>query len=156
MGFSGQGGFPVPSLSAEKPLVYLVDDDPIVGRLVRKTLESEGFRVQEFLRGLRFLKELPRQMPDLILLDLRMPSLSGEVILELLRELPLPAPLRILLYSSVAAHELAQMAERYQTNGYVSKSTSADDLLEAVRSVLAQAPTFFPVPPAPALAAKEA
>ncbi len=146
----------MPSLSAEKPLVYLVDDDPIVGRLVRKTLESEGFRVQEFLRGLRFLKELPRQMPDLILLDLRMPSLSGEVILELLRELPLPAPLRILLYSSVAAHELAQMAERYQTNGYVSKSTSADDLLEAVRSVLAQAPTFFPVPPAPALAAKEA
>jgi len=143
----------MPSLLPEKPLVYLVDDDPIVGRLVRKTLEFEGFRVQEFLRGLRFLKELPRQIPDLILLDLRMPSLSGEVILELLRELPLPGPLRILLYSSVAAQELSQMAERYQTNGYISKSTSAGELLSAVRGVLEQPPTFYAAPQAPALAA---
>lgn len=123
-------------------LIYLVDDDPILGRFVRKSLQLDGFEVREFLRGEEFLEALRDETPDLVLLDLRMPSLSGEVILERLRAEPPSSPIRVLLYSSSDAEHLERLCEEHGADGYVTKTTPAEGLGQAVQDALAKPPRF--------------
>ena len=123
-------------------LIFLVDDDPILGRFVRKSLQLDGFEVREFLRGEEFLEALRTETPDLVLLDLRMPSLSGEVILERLRAEPPASPIRILLYSSSDAEHLERLCEEHGADGYLAKTTPAEELSQAITAVLAKPPKF--------------
>ena len=53
-------------MSEEQALIFLVDDDPILGRFVRKALEMDGFEVREFLRGEDFLGAVRSKIPDLV------------------------------------------------------------------------------------------
>lgn len=127
---------------SENALIFLVDDDPILGRFVRKSLELDGFEVREFLRGDDFLSAIAREVPDLVLLDLRMPSLSGEIVLERLREKPPASPVRILLYSSSEPEHLARLCEQHGADGYLTKATPAEELAGAIREALGKAPKF--------------
>ena len=133
---------PVSEGTDSRTLIFLVDDDPILGRFVRKSLELDGFEVREFLRGEEFLEALRVDVPDLVLLDLRMPSLSGEVILERLRADPPASPIRILLYSSSDPEHLERLCEEHGADGYVTKTTPAEGLGQAIESALAKPPRF--------------
>ncbi len=60
-----------------RPKVLVVDDDVLVRRAVRLTCESQGYAVTEVGRGGEALEAVEALRPDLILLDLMMPDLSG-------------------------------------------------------------------------------
>ena len=65
--------------------VLVVEDDPVVRQVVRRALETAGYEVHEASDGVRALEELEASDPDLVLLDLIMPRMSGVEMLQVLR-----------------------------------------------------------------------
>src|SRR4030095_2609611 len=65
--------------------ILVVDDDPTLRELLRRTLEREGYAVLEAGDGRAALTRIEERVPGLILLDLLMPHMDG---FELLAELP--------------------------------------------------------------------
>ncbi|HEX2569281.1 MAG TPA: response regulator [Polyangia bacterium] len=74
------------------PTVYVVDDDASVRRSIKRTLEAAGYEVAVFASPLEFLDRVRPDRPDCLVLDLRMPGMTGLELQELLggRGGPLP------------------------------------------------------------------
>ena len=121
----------------EEIAILIADDHPVFREGLRKLLEAEpGFRVLgEAADGEQTLK-LARQLePEILLLDIRMPKLSG---LEVLRELkPLLIQPRTIVFT--AAVEKDQMVQALQlgARGIILKHSATDVLFEGIRCVMA-------------------
>ena len=61
--------------------IAVVEDDQPIGNLLEEVLEKEGYRVLRAWSGTEALFLLERERPDLVLLDLMLPGLSGEQVL---------------------------------------------------------------------------
>lgn len=70
------------------PHILVIDDDVSIGNLMEEVLAREGYRVTRAYSGTEALLALPAAKPDLVLLDLMLPGLSGEAILPALRGIP--------------------------------------------------------------------
>jgi CheY-like chemotaxis protein len=65
--------------------IMVIEDDPIVGTVYRRFLESHGFAVEVATDGAKGLEQLPASQPDAIILDLMLPKVSGMTVLMTLR-----------------------------------------------------------------------
>ena len=68
--------------------ILVVDDDIHIGNLLQEALEGEGYRVSRAYSGTEAVLALDRERPDLALLDLMLPGLSGEEVLPRLAGIP--------------------------------------------------------------------
>ncbi|HIJ84060.1 MAG: response regulator receiver modulated diguanylate cyclase/phosphodiesterase with PAS/PAC sensor(s) [Magnetococcales bacterium] len=78
----GQGG----EAMNKKPLFYVVDDDAITRLTLCRFLENQGYATVRLESGQAALEELDRRLPDIILLDARMPGLDGFATLAAIKE----------------------------------------------------------------------
>lgn len=69
-----------------KKLIYFLEDDESINTLLGATLDSAGFDYKGFLEPMAFIASLSKETPDLIVLDLMLPSISGFDILEMLKD----------------------------------------------------------------------
>ena len=67
--------------------LLFIEDDPNIRTALRLSLEDEGYRVEEAPDGESGIKAFPLVRPDLVLLDLRLPDLSGFEVCRALRRL---------------------------------------------------------------------
>lgn len=70
------------------PDILIIDDDAHINALLEETLRNEGYAVQKAFSGTEALLVLSRSRPDLILLDLMLPGLSGEELLPHIKDIP--------------------------------------------------------------------
>lgn len=68
--------------------ILIVDDDTYINDMVEKALVSEGYEVSKAYSGTEALLLLKTATPDLVLLDLMLPGLTGEEVLPLIRDIP--------------------------------------------------------------------
>ena len=68
--------------------IFVIDDDAAIGDLEQEALEGAGYRVVRAYSGTEALLALQNMKPDLVLLDLMLPGLSGEAILPSIRSVP--------------------------------------------------------------------
>lgn len=68
-----------------KPLAYIVEDNPDTVMIFQSALERAGYGVRVALDGAVAQKELAEIVPDLIILDLHMPNVTGDIILKQVR-----------------------------------------------------------------------
>jgi CheY-like chemotaxis protein len=66
--------------------ILIVDDEKNIRRTVRMVLEGEGYTVDEASSGEEALARLPDVAPDVILLDVQLPNISGHEVLESMRK----------------------------------------------------------------------
>lgn len=111
-----------------EPTVYVVEDDEINRELMKDLFESVDLYVETFPSGNDFLEALPVKGPGCILLDVRMPGISGLDLQSKLAEKPSRLPIII-----VTAHGDTQMAVRAMKEGafdFVEKPINNQMLLE--------------------------
>ena len=68
--------------------IFIVEDDQSIGDMLQEVLEKEGYRVQRAYSGTEAVFLLERSRPDLVLLDLMLPGLPGEELLERMQGVP--------------------------------------------------------------------
>jgi len=122
---------------SEKIGILIADDHPQVREGLRKALESEpSFDVLgEAADGEQTLELVARLEPKVLLLDMKMPKLSGR---EVLRELKaLAVPIRTLILTAALEKNLIIEAFQLDAQGIILKHTHTDVLFKGIRSVLA-------------------
>ena len=130
-------------------IFLIVDDHPLVCSALNDMLRSafepcELLQAHSAAEGLETVRRL--EDIDLVLLDLKLPDVEGfQGLLQLRQEAP---KIPILVLSGMEDARLVQLAERYGALGYLSKKSSAAEIVTAVREVLA-GNTAFPKDPAP-------
>ena len=117
--------------------ILVVDDDEDHRELLSEYLDTLGYRTRQAEDGRQALDMLEEDMPDAILLDLRMPVLSGWGLLEALKKLPSARNLPIII---ISAYGFEWEAELVGASGYVSKPVDLDRVRETVTRILGPPP----------------
>jgi CheY-like chemotaxis protein len=120
------------------PRILIVDDDETHLTCARELLEAEGYGVDVHVTAFGATEKLIRVRPDLVLVDMNMPALSGEGFVAILRRRVHAAGVHVLLYSSNDEDVLRKAAARLGIDGYVQKG-DPDALRRKVRRLIGAA-----------------
>lgn len=103
--------------------VLLVDDEKNIRRTLQMVLQGAGFETREAATGEAALKELEAGDVDLVILDVRLPGMSGIDVLQRIRALPATARLPVLMISGHASvAEAVDAVQLGATNSSRSRS----------------------------------
>jgi DNA-binding response OmpR family regulator len=121
--------------------VLIADDDPDIRDLVAFKLEQSGFDVTAVEDGLSALAAARKQTPDLALLDVMMPGMSGVDVCRQLRSDPATAALPVILLTARAQEGDVEVGFGSGADDYVIKPFSPRELVNRVEAVLARTRT---------------
>jgi CheY-like chemotaxis protein len=120
------------------PRILVVDDTPALLDTVRSCLEGEGYRVQTCLESRHAIELASADPPDLIMLDVVMPEVSGWEVLAQLRRDARFERTPVIVCTAYVAEALGRLAELKgpdQHLGLLPKPFDVDELIEVVASV---------------------
>ena len=117
-----------------QPTILIVDDEPNIRSSIQLALDLEGFRATTEATGLGALKRLREDPPDLALLDVVMPDVSGLEVLQALRRHGSRVP--ILVMSGHGTIEMAVEATRLGARDFLEKPLSTEKMLLSIRNAL--------------------
>ncbi len=124
-----------------RPLVLVADDEPQITKLVAMTLTEEGFRVVTARDGEEAIDRVTALRPDVVLLDIIMPGMSGIEVMNHLREYH-PVPI-ILLTARTSKADVATGLDA-GADDYISKPLHPRELAARVRAVLRRSARVAP------------
>lgn len=119
-----------------RPVIFVVEDDEDIARLISHHLQAAGFEVKSFVSGASLLTEAVREMPVLILLDVMLPGVDGFELCRHIRQTPLLAAIPIIFLTAKTAE--ADRVKGFELGGddYIIKPFSSRELVARVRGVL--------------------
>jgi PAS domain S-box-containing protein len=123
------------SSSHEQKNILVVDDEPHIRELLRQELESEGYLVraaQDGIEALQLVKEFP---PDLIILDVMMPNISGFDLAAVLKNNPATMNIPMIILSIIQDKE---QGYRLGVDRYLNKPINTELLLSDIKTLLTQ------------------
>jgi CheY-like chemotaxis protein len=126
------------------PRILVVDDTPALIDVVRKCLEGEGYEVRTCLESRHAVDIARAERPDVIMLDVVMPEVTGWEVLALLREDPGFQRTPVIVCTAYVAEALGRLAELKgpdQHLGLLPKPFELEELIEVVESVTSAALT---------------
>jgi len=123
---------------AELIRIAYVDDDLELTRLVSGALEDEGWEVIVENDGESGLEMILVEQPDLIILDVMMPGLTGWEICKYVRSKPDWNGTPILMLTGIGERMNALTAPLYGADAYLDKPFDIDEVVETVRQLVAQ------------------
>jgi phosphate regulon transcriptional regulator PhoB len=116
--------------------ILVVEDEPDIRKLVNYNLAQERFRVLEAEDGEQGLKIVQREKPDLVILDLMLPGLSGMELCKILRERSETEKLPVLMLTAKAGEADRIVGLEMGADDYLAKPFSPRELVARVRAVL--------------------
>lgn len=119
--------------------ILLIEDERILGDIMMHKLSLEGYNVTLATDGAGGLAKATEWMPDLVLLDLVMPKMSGQEVLEKMRSSDTLKHIPIVIISNSGQHsELERVAELGVMDYVIKAQFSPDELIDKVRKYLNQ------------------
>ena len=113
-------------------LILVVDDEENIRWLYKEELEDEGYNIKAAASGEEALQMVPAIKPDLVVMDIKMPGLSGVDTLIKIKEMDKNIP--VILCSAYGDYK--QDFTTWASDAYVVKAASLDELKKAIREVL--------------------
>ena len=116
--------------------LHVVDDEELVRNSLVAVLQNAGYDVRAFASGVEFLKVLPGLNPDCVILDVRMPQMSGLDVLEILKQNH--PQTRVVMISGFADVSMAVKAMQSGASDFVEKpfQPGRSDVLDTLERVL--------------------
>jgi CheY-like chemotaxis protein len=114
--------------------ILVVDDEANIRLLYQEELEDEGYRISAAASGEEALEMVPELKPDLVVMDIKMPGISGVDTLIKIKEIDKDIP--VILCSAYGDYK--QDFSTWASDAYVVKSASLDELKKAITKVLKQ------------------
>ena len=119
--------------------ILVVEDEPDIRKLVQYNLAQEHFKVLEAEDGEQALKIVQRDKPNLLILDLMLPGLSGIELCRILRDRSDTAKLPILMLTAKAGETDRVLGLEMGADDYLTKPFSPRELVARVRAILRRA-----------------
>jgi two-component system KDP operon response regulator KdpE len=124
-----------------KERILVVDDEPAVRRTLRANLAARGYDVQTAKTGEEALVDFAEARPDLVILDLMLPGMSGIEVSETIRA---ESTVPILVLSARGEETTKVRALDLGADDYLTKPFGIDELLARVRALLRRSPSGAP------------
>ena len=121
------------------PTILVVEDEPDIRKLVQYNLVQERYKVIEAEDSEQALKLLQRARPNLIILDLMLPGMSGMELCKLLRDRQDTAHLPILMLTAKAGEADKVIGLEMGADDYLAKPFSPREMVARVRAILRRA-----------------
>lgn len=125
--------------------VLVIDDDPLVLHVTAKRLREEGFDVSTRMEALGTMQAVTAEHPDVVLIDVNMPALTGDSLVELMRSNAATKDVPIILHSSEPLALLQAMALRVGAVGAISKSDDDDAFKAQFNRLCCRKPATKPI-----------
>jgi len=131
---------------AKKPRILVVDDEPLIVKMLARHLEEEGFAVLTAADGREGLLKARAETPDLILLDLILPKLNGYEVCTMLKQDSRYQHIPIVMLTAKAHDKDEQLGKACGANLYLRKPFQMPPLLEHLRAMMRASPQDSPAP----------
>ncbi len=115
--------------------ILVVDDDPNIRELLRQELDAAGYKVQQAENGKAAIASVKLKKPDLIVLDVRMPEISGFDVTAVLKSDPETRQIPIIILS---VDDTKGQSDRIGADCYLTKPISTETLLREIHLLLEQ------------------
>lgn len=115
------------------PTILVVDDSEVVLGVTRSLLEGAGFQVITHARATGCVSLILQTKPDLVLLDVNMPTLTGDAVVKMFDRSSYGGKTVVLLHSSLPEQELQEKVAASGAQGYIRKTDNAYSLLRQVQ-----------------------
>jgi CheY-like chemotaxis protein len=131
-----QGEDPVSDMAGTGPTskgrILVIDDSELVLEITRDALEEAGYEVLTNSSWMEVNATIRERKPDMILLDLMMPSMKGESLCEILKKSSFGREIPIIIFSTKEESEIQRLAEDAGADGYIVKRMNRKDIVESV------------------------
>lgn len=114
-------------------LIFLVDDDAKLRRLLAKFLKDQGFRLREFPDGSQVTAAIAEDQPDAVILDIMMPGENG---LEILRRIRRESPLPVIMLTARGEDEDRILGLESGSDDYLPKPFNPRELLARLNAIM--------------------
>jgi two-component system phosphate regulon response regulator PhoB len=119
-----------------RPIIFVVEDDEDIARLISHNLQAAGFEVQSFVSSTSVLSEAVREMPALFLLDVMLPGVDGFDLCRHIRQTPGISSIPIIFLTAKTGEPDRIRGLELGGDDYITKPFSPRELIARVRSVL--------------------
>ena len=128
--------------AANRPLqsghILIVDDEANIRLMLKATLSTEGYTIEEAANGREGLAAVNRKLPDLMILDLSMPEIDGFGVLEILAGLPPSKRPKVIVLTAYGSIPAAVKATRLGALDFLEKPISPTEVREAVEAAMSE------------------
>ena len=118
------------------PKIVVAEDDENIGRLVQYKLEGSGFNVLWRTDGAKALKIIEEEIPDLVVLDIDMPEMTGFEVLAAMKEKPETSSIPVIMLTAQKTKADVGKAIELGVDDYVVKPFRPAELLERIKTHL--------------------
>lgn len=121
-----------PQVFSTKPLIIVADDQPVMQKIISSILEPRGFKVELAGNGVEAIMKAKVMIPNLVLLDIDMPTMDGLSTLQAFKKLDVLKDVPVIMLTSHSDKQMFKQCIELGAIDYVVKPTKADTLLKKV------------------------
>ena len=122
--------------NAKRNRILIVEDNPISLTLLKQLLKAHGYEVLGTPEGLRALDLAREEQPDLILMDIRLPDISGLEVTRLLKQDDQTKTIPIIAVTALASPEYEKKGWESGCDAYILKPIILDNFLRTIETFL--------------------
>ncbi len=119
-----------------KKKILIVDDEPGIIRLLSMRLKARGFEVYEAFDGFQGVKIAKKEVPDLILMDIKMPIMGGIMAFEKLIQMDITKNIPVVFMTAFPKLEVNNQVTSMGAKGFISKPFISKDLELIIDGIL--------------------
>jgi DNA-binding response OmpR family regulator len=122
------------------PKIAIIEDDQAISQMYRIKFEAEGYEVETAENGKLGLQLVEKMQPDIVLLDLMMPEMTGDEMLVKLRETTWGKDMKVIILTNMGEQEAPEVVKQLSVRRFILKAEMTPrQVAEMVKTELAAA-----------------